>query len=156
MLVAYEFGRHAAPGPLIATNIVASALGSSGTPEQKGEVLEGLLAGDVIATWAYAEPRPHDRLGEVSLEATPDGDGWTLNGTKVAVEAGGTAAQLLVTARTGGNLTQFLVPTDATGVTVTPMHTIDLTQRFSSVSFDGVSRPELGSGGGDRRRRPTD
>jgi len=144
MIVAYEFGRHAAPGPLIVTNIVASALSSFGTPEQKCEVLEGLLSGDVIATWAYAEPRPHGRLAEVSLEATQDGHGWSLNGTKVAVEAAGTAAQLLVTALTGGNLTQFLVPTDATGVTVTPMHTVDLTQRFSSVSFDGVAVPSSG------------
>src|SRR5215472_1345266 len=34
-LVAHEFGRHAAPGPLIATNVVAAALSRSGSAEQK-------------------------------------------------------------------------------------------------------------------------
>src|SRR5215204_6684593 len=34
-LVAYEFGRHAAPGPLLPTNVVAGALSRRGTNEQK-------------------------------------------------------------------------------------------------------------------------
>src|SRR5580700_794290 len=113
MLVAYEFGQHAAPGPLIGANVVAAALSASGSEEQKAEVLSGILAGEIVGTWAYAEPRPHDGLGEVALEATAHGDGWSLTGKKVAVESGATAEQLLVTARSGGGLTQFLVPSDA-------------------------------------------
>ena len=141
MLVAYEFGRHAAPGPLIAGNVAAAGLSAHGSPGQKADVLQGVLAGEVVATWAYAEPRPHNRLGEIALEATSDGDGWSLSGTKTAVEAGTTADYLLVTGRTGGGLTQFLVPTGSSGVTVTPMHTVDLTRRFASVSFERVSVP---------------
>ena len=32
----------------------------------------------------------------------------------------------------------MLVPTDAPGITITPMKTVDLTRRFSVVRFDGV------------------
>ena len=42
-LVAYEFGRHAAPGPLVATNVVAATLSAhSAAPD----VLAGLLSGE--------------------------------------------------------------------------------------------------------------
>ena len=91
-----------------------------------------------MVSWAYAEPRPGDRLGVISMEAARHGDGWSLSGAKQPVEAAGSAQYLLVTARTADGLTQFLVPADAPGVTITPMHTVDLTRRFSSVRFDGV------------------
>jgi alkylation response protein AidB-like acyl-CoA dehydrogenase len=141
MLVAYEFGSHASPGPLIATNVVASALSRSGSPQQKSDVLQGIIAGEIVASWAYAEARPRNHLGEVTLEAKPDGDGWSLTGTKVAVEAGGTAHYFLVTARTGEGLSQFLVGADTPGLTVKAMNSVDLTRRFSEVVFDGVQVP---------------
>ncbi len=140
-LVAYEFGRHASPGPLVATNLVAAALSRSGSVEQKSTVLPGLLSGDLVASWAHAEARPHDSLGTVVLEATRSGDGWRLDGRKVAVEAGGTSQQFLVSARTDLELSQFLVPADAPGLTVTPMTGLDLTRRYSSVEFAGVTVP---------------
>jgi alkylation response protein AidB-like acyl-CoA dehydrogenase len=136
-LVAYQFGRHAAPGPLIGGNIVAAALSRSGSRRQKDEVLGGILAGDIVATWAVAEPRPHDGLGAIALAAAPSpGGGWSLVGTKVQVESALTASHVLVTARAPGGITQFLVPLDAPGITVRPMQTVDLTRRFSSVTFE--------------------
>ena len=136
-LVAYEFGYHASPGPLVATNVVAAALSRAGSAEQKADVLGGIVAGELVASWAYGEPHPGDRLGAVTMEAARDGDGWSLSGVKQPVEAGGSAQHFLVTARTGDGLTQFLVPADTPGLTVTPMHTVDLTRRFSSLRFDG-------------------
>jgi len=87
-LVAFEFGRHASPGPLVAANVVAAALSRSGTDEHKAELLPRIVAGEVVAGWAIAEPPPNDRLGHVALEAAPSGDAWSLTGRKVAVEAG--------------------------------------------------------------------
>ncbi|MGH9057693.1 MAG: acyl-CoA dehydrogenase family protein, partial [Acidimicrobiales bacterium] len=46
-LVAYEFGRHAAPGPLAVTNIVAAALSETG--HHGDEVIGSLLSGDSMA-----------------------------------------------------------------------------------------------------------
>src|SRR5437588_4666005 len=78
-LIAFEFGRRAAPGPLLPTNVVAAALSAPGGDEHAA-VLAGLLAGTAIASWCYAEPRPNDRLGAVALEARLDGAEVVLHG----------------------------------------------------------------------------
>ncbi len=108
-LVAYEFGQHAAPGPLATTNVVASALSDvDGTTWSA--VLAGLLSGTSVATWCHAEPKPNDRLGDVALDVRIDGDEVVLQGVKRPVESAGRADHLLVTGRTDGGLTQVLVP----------------------------------------------
>ncbi len=139
-LVAHEFGRHAAPGPLVPTNIVAGAL-SAAADNAHTDLITELLAGSSIATWCFAEGQPHDRLGEVALEVRVEGDELVLDGVKRPVESADQASHLLVTGRTGDGLTQVLVPADAGGVTIRPMHTVDLTRRFAVVAFDGVRVP---------------
>jgi alkylation response protein AidB-like acyl-CoA dehydrogenase len=144
-LVAFEFGRHAAPGPLISSNVVAAALSKVGTAQQRADVLPGILSGEAIGSWGYAEPRPHSHLGEVTAQVTKSGANLVLNGTKAPVEAGAQANNLLVTATTAGaepRRVQVLVPVETPGVTVTPMHSVDLTLRFASVTFDNVELPE--------------
>jgi alkylation response protein AidB-like acyl-CoA dehydrogenase len=140
-LVAHEFGRFAAPGPLAPTNVVASALARSGTDEQKGGALADLIAGDKIASWAYAETHPLDKLGAVSLEATARDGGYVLTGAKAPVESAGQSDLFLVTAKDGAGLTQFLVPADSAGLTITPMKNLDLTRRFGHLHFDQVQVP---------------
>lgn len=139
-LVAYEFGRHAAPGPLTVTNVVAAGMCEAGG-DAAAEVVAGLLSGTAIATWCFAEPSPNDRLGTVTLAVRADGDHVVLNGVKRPVESAASADHLLVTGRSGSGLTQVLVPSDTPGVSVTPMRTIDLTRRFSVISFDDVRVP---------------
>jgi len=137
-LVAAEFGRHAAPGPLVPTNVVAAALNE--TAAHSG-VLAELLAGTAVATWCYTEPPASRRLGDVALEMRVEGDEVVLTGSKRPVESALQAQHLLVTGRTGSGLTQVLVPTDAPGITITPLRSVDLTRRFASVTFDGVRAP---------------
>jgi alkylation response protein AidB-like acyl-CoA dehydrogenase len=138
-LVAHEFGRHAAPGPLATTNVVAAALAASGAAHSA--VLVPLLSGSSVATWCHAEPRPNDHLDKVALEVRVDRHEVVLDGMKRPVESGGRADHLLVTGRTGDGLTQVVVPVDTTGVSITPMRSVDLTRRFSAVTFDGVRLP---------------
>jgi alkylation response protein AidB-like acyl-CoA dehydrogenase len=139
-VVAYEFGRHGAPGPLVATNVVASALNSA-EGASNASVLADLLSGEQIATWAYGEPPPNDSLGTVTLEIRPDGNELVLNGAKRPVESAGQARTILVTGRTAGGLTQVLVPADAPGVSIEPMQSIELTRRYSKVTFQDVRVP---------------
>ncbi len=77
-LVAYEFGHHAAPGPLLATNVVAAALSTAGTGAAQTDVLAGLLAGETVATWCA--PRLGERPGEwrAAVEIEGDGEGVVL------------------------------------------------------------------------------
>jgi alkylation response protein AidB-like acyl-CoA dehydrogenase len=137
-LVAYEFGRRAAPGPLAATNVVAGALSAAGADKA---LLAGLIEGSAVASWCLSEPAPNDGFSKLACEIAPEGDGLVLNGVKRPVESAAQASHLLVTGRTGSGLTQVLVPRDAEGVTVTPMAGVDLTKRFSVVTFDDVRLP---------------
>jgi alkylation response protein AidB-like acyl-CoA dehydrogenase len=139
-LVAHEFGRHAAPGPLVATNVAAAALSDASSGDHD-ELLAGILAGSSVVSWGLAEPRPHDRLGDVTTQIVVEGSELVVDGVKRPVESADQASHVVVTGRVDGELTQVLVPTDAPGVTVTPMHTVDLTRRFAQVAFDGVRVP---------------
>lgn len=141
-IVAEELGRAVAPGPLMPVNVVAYAVATSGTAAQQESVLPPLVAGEAVAAWAFWEPGALWTADDVSMAATPAGDGFVLSGTKAAVEAGGQAQHLLVTARTESGLTQFLVAADAPGVTIRPQSSLDLSKRFAEVVFDGV---EVGS-----------
>ena len=140
-LVAHEIGRHAAPGPLLATNIVASALSAGANTDEQREVLGGIMSGEVVASWAWAGKHPADALDAFGVTATASGDGYTLSGEARPVEAGAQASWLLVSAGDGDGVTQFLVPTDAAGVTVKPLKSLDLTRRYASVTFDSASVP---------------
>lgn len=157
-LVAYEFGRHAAPGPLVVTNVVAATLSEAGDGGH-GSVISELLSGGSIATWCFGEPEPNSPFDGVAMQIGVESDEVVLNGAKRPVESGARADQLLVTGRTGDGVTQVLVPAGASGVSVTPMHTIDMTRRFSVVTFDDVRVPssavvgEVGNAGEQVRRQ---
>ncbi len=138
-LVAYEFGHHAAPGPLTATNVVASALSEHGATGVQAEVLEGLLSGEAIATWCGPELGARPGEWRTGVEAERNGDEIVLRGTVRPVEHGAQADHFLVTARDGAGLTQVLVPAAAAGVAVEPLQTVDLTRRYAAVTFDGVA-----------------
>jgi alkylation response protein AidB-like acyl-CoA dehydrogenase len=149
-LIAYEFGRHAAPGPLAPANVVAAAL-SDDPSSDHADLLAGLLSGTSIASWCYGEPHPNDHFGDVGLEVRVEGPHVVLNGCKRPVEAVGVATHLLVTGRTGSGLTQVVVPTDATDMAVRPMHSVDLTRRLYEVTFQELRVPKeavLGGIGG--------
>jgi alkylation response protein AidB-like acyl-CoA dehydrogenase len=137
-LVAHEFGRHAAPGPLCSTNVVAAALSAAGGDR---DLIAGLLDGTSIATWCMSEGAPGDGLGDLRFSITVQGDELVLHGVKRPVESAKVASHFLVSGVTGDGLTQVIVPATADGISVTPMRGVDLTRRFSVVRFDGVRVP---------------
>jgi len=124
-LIAYEFGRHAAPGPLAVANVVAATLSETGAHP---EVLQELVSGTSIASWSSSDSPP--------LNLAVEGNNLVVSGVTRPVESAADADHLLVTGRTGEGFVQLLVPTDAPGVSYRPMRTVDLTRRFSAVTFD--------------------
>lgn len=137
-IVAEEMGRLVAPGPLAAVNVVADTLGRRGDGAQRAEVLGALTTGEMVATWAFAEPRGSWDAASVELAARKDGERWLLDGTKSFVAEADAADVFLVTARTGDALTQFLVPATTEGVAVVPRESLDLVRHFGDVVFRGV------------------
>jgi alkylation response protein AidB-like acyl-CoA dehydrogenase len=140
-LVAYQFGLHAAPGPLLGSNVLAAALARWGSSEQQAGPLSELLSGRATGAWALAEVAPHDALGRVQTRATESADGFELHGVKSPVEAGLDATYVLVTARGDHGLTQFVVPNEAGGPRVAPLHSLDMTKRFARLEFDRLHVP---------------
>ena len=137
-LVAFEFGMRAAPGPLVSVNLVAAALSAGGTHES---ALAGILAGSLIATGAG------DRPDGVTMRI--EGDDLVIDGVTRPVESAGVADLFLVVGLMPSGPTQVLVPADASGVSITPMHTVDLTRRFSVVTFERVRLPRAAVVGGE-------
>ncbi len=136
-IVADEMGRGLVPGPFMPVNVVADTLSRSGTTDQQA-LLEGVMAGEVVPAWAFCEPGGVWTAGHVAAKAVPVNAGYELTGTKTAVEAGAQAHHLLVTARTPDGPAQFLLPSDAPGMTITPQESLDLGRRFAEVRFDKV------------------
>jgi alkylation response protein AidB-like acyl-CoA dehydrogenase len=134
-LVAEEMGRLVAPGPLLPVNVVADTLARSGSPDQQEAELGGLMSGERIATWAFAEPSATWDAAGVATIATERDGAWVLSGTKSYVQDAAVADAWLVTARTGGGLTQFLVPAGTPGVTVRAVQSLDFTRRFGELQL---------------------
>ncbi len=135
-VVADAFGRQVAPGPLVPTNVVAAALAASADASH-ADLLGRIISGDAVAAWCGSE----HALGAGTTAVAATGDGFTLTGFSAPVEAATRAEVLLVTAVVDGELSQFLVPADTDGVSVTPLDGIDPVRRFARVDFTDVVVP---------------
>jgi alkylation response protein AidB-like acyl-CoA dehydrogenase len=140
-LVAEEMGAMVSPGPLIPTNVVAQTLSRDAPEELAARVLPGLLSGETVAAWCVAEPGSDITPDGMALRARRDGTEFVLDGVKRPVEAGGQADWLLVTATGPEGLSQFLVPSSAPGLRITPLRGLDLVRRHAEIGFDGVRVP---------------
>src|SRR3984957_3215655 len=137
-IIAEQFGRLAAPGPFLVVNVVAAALAEAANAGIHAGLIQRLLTGEAIATWACCAPeRGWDPVAG-AIDAAADGDGYLLTGTHEQVEAASDADEFLVLARTAAGLTQFIVPSDAEGLIVSALTSLDLTHGFGRVTYDGV------------------
>jgi alkylation response protein AidB-like acyl-CoA dehydrogenase len=142
VIIAEEMGRLVSPGPLLVTSAVLVGLAEASTRHEHAKIINALIAGEAVATWAIYEPGRGWEPDQPTVTASPDGFGnYLLHGVKDRVEAGRQADCFLVTARTHAGFAQFLVPSDADGVDVASGATLDLVRALSRVSFDSVRVP---------------
>jgi alkylation response protein AidB-like acyl-CoA dehydrogenase len=134
VLVAEELGRMVAPGPFLPANVVAMALDRWADTDRRRAILAGIIDGSSIAAWVPLDLGGRDPQ---RLTASPGG-GYSLSGTRVAVEAGAHADVLFVTGRTPAGPRHAVVPAAAPGVHIEPMGSLDLTRRYATVRFDEV------------------
>lgn len=137
-LVAELIGHTVAPGPFLAVNTVLAGLVDAANAEAHADTIEALVGGELIASWAVAEPGRGWAPSESTVTATEDGDDVRLDGVKHFVDAGPDCDAFLVVASTGDGLQQYVVPADAPGVTIVAQATVDLVKRCARVTFDGV------------------
>ena len=144
--VSEQLGKTVAPGPLYPVSIVLAGLVGCAERQQHAAIIESLVSGEQVASWAVSEPGRGWAPRDPSVTASETGpetgsgtdSGYRIDGTKDRVEAGGQSAVLLVVARCADEVRQFLVPTDAPGVRITPQQSVDLVKQYARVDFDGV------------------
>lgn len=122
--VLVEIGRTVAPVPLATHGAAGAAIAAIGSAAQQERWLTGAADGATLLTVALSEERAH-LPSTPTLTATPDGDGWVLDGVKTLVRAGLAADLFLVTAQTASGAAVFLVAPDDAGVERTAQHTSD-------------------------------
>jgi alkylation response protein AidB-like acyl-CoA dehydrogenase len=152
-IVLEEMGRVLLCAPYFSTVVLAAnAIMNAGTDEQQGALLPGIASGETIAALAFTEPNGRWDASGITMEATKQGDGYVLDGTKMFVIDGHTANLIVVVARTAGTsgedgISFFTVEGDAKGLTRTPLATMDQTRKQAKLEFSGVQAKPLGEPG---------
>ncbi|MEB3070010.1 acyl-CoA dehydrogenase [[Mycobacterium] vasticus] len=97
----------------------------SGSEELKAQVLPGLAAGEVMASYALSEREAGSDAAAMRTRAKADGDDWILNGSKCWITNGGKSSWYTVMAVTDPDLdangiSAFMVHVDDEGFSVGP------------------------------------
>ena len=93
-------------------------LAEYGTPDQKQRYLTHILAGEAVTCVGMTEPDAGSAVTDLTTSATPDGDGWRINGVKVFQTHASVAEMMLTYVRFGpgiGGIGSVLIPRNAEG-----------------------------------------
>lgn len=151
-VVTEELLAHGAPvaAHWVADRQVAPGLLAYGNEEQRQRLLPGIAAGRFYSAIGMSEHSAGSDLAAAQTKATRTEGGWRLTGTKVWTSGAHQAHQVVVLARSSpvdaenrhGGFSQFLVPCDAPGVTVSPVALMSGEHHFNEVIFDDVCVPD--------------
>lgn len=139
-----EMGRALLPGPFFSTVVLAGMpILDAGSEAQKREFLPRIAEGQLVMTLALTEPSARWDAAGIEATASPSGDGYVINGTKLFVPNAHVSDYMVVAARTGRateDVTLFIVPGRASGVSQALLKTI-ASDRQSEVVFNNVRVP---------------
>jgi alkylation response protein AidB-like acyl-CoA dehydrogenase len=127
--------------------IVGRTIRAVGSEEQKQTFLPPFLAGEIIFALGYTEPDSGSDVAAAKTRAVRDGDDWIIDGQKMFTTLAHEAAYVFLLARTNPDvpkhrgLTMFLVPLDAPGVEIHPVHTMG-GERTNATFYTGVRVPD--------------
>jgi alkylation response protein AidB-like acyl-CoA dehydrogenase len=139
-----EIGRNILPGPLIATITSTFLILEAGTEEQKKELLPKIARGELIITTALLESEGVFDASGITVKATPKGDDFVINGTKLFVEMAHVANYIICVTRTKDStapekgITLFIVDSKATGISHEVMPTT-AADKLCEVHFKDVT-----------------
>jgi alkylation response protein AidB-like acyl-CoA dehydrogenase len=134
---------------VISPAIAGSMLTAHGSPEQKAAWLPGIADGTKRIAFAITEPDAGTNTHSITTTAHRDGDGWRLRGQKYWTSGIDDAQAVLVVAKDAepgpdgrGTLSLFLVPTDAPGLSFTPIDSaLQIPENQFTTYFDDVAVP---------------
>jgi len=134
LLLMEQFGRGLVTSPYVAQVVLAGQILRAA---DRTELLERLVEGTERFAVAYEEPHARYDPAVVKTSAVREGDAYVLRGTKVRVLDASTANTLIVSARTGDEISLFAVPADAANVTLEKYASED-GYDVANVRLDGV------------------
>jgi alkylation response protein AidB-like acyl-CoA dehydrogenase len=146
-----EISRAKVPGILdvIGVGMLGPCIIAHGSEEQKGRYLGPMLHGDEVWCQLFSEPAAGSDLAAIQTRARQAEDGtWSLSGQKVWTTNAHFASFGLLLARTDPDvpkhrgLTMFIVPMDASEVTVRGLRQISGEAEFNEVFLDEVPLAE--------------
>jgi len=141
-----ETYRARAPLPVIAVNTIGPTIMQFGTEEQKKSLLPKIVRGEMFFGVGYTEPSAGTDLASLQTRAVRDGDQWVINGQKIYTTHAHDAEYIWLAARTDPDapkhkgISIILVPTDAKGFSVTPIHTLG-GERTNATYYEDVRVP---------------
>jgi acyl-CoA dehydrogenase len=103
----------------VSVGLAGGAVVSKGTPDQIERWGLPLVTLAKIGSWCLTEPGAgSDAFGSMKTAATPDGDGYRLNGSKTFITNGPGADLFVVYARVGEGIGTFVVEKEMKGFSV--------------------------------------
>lgn len=139
-----------ASGFLVSSLTCGKAVRDVGTPEQLARWIPGIADGTGLFAFSLTEPQSGSDAAAMHTRATRVAGGWVLNGQKVYTTGATISKYLLVYARSDdrslaerGDITTFVVPTDAQGLQISPIPKLGLHPIPSCfLFFDSVFVPD--------------
>jgi alkylation response protein AidB-like acyl-CoA dehydrogenase len=123
-----ESMRSGAPVPMLTINTVGPTIMHFGSDEQKQFFLPKILRGEIFFSIGYTEPGAGTDLASLKTRAVRDGDEYVINGQKIFTSLASDADYIWLATRTNPEakkhkgISIFIVPKNAPGVKVVPMH----------------------------------
>lgn len=143
-----QMGANILPGPFLCTVVEgAMPILDVGSEEQKREFLPKIASGELIFTMALLEADGTYEACGISTKATPQGDGFVINGTKLFVEMAHVADYLICVTRTKDaasledGITLFIVDAKAAGIHFEVIPTMAM-DKLCEVRFENVAVPK--------------
>jgi acyl-CoA dehydrogenase len=130
----------------IADRQVGPGLLAYGTEEQRQRILPRIAAGRYFSAIGMSEPQAGSDLAAAAARATRTDGGWVLSGTKVWTSGAHLSHQVVVLARTSpldpqhrhAGFSQFIVPTDSSGIDISPIVLMSGEHHFNEITFNEV------------------
>ena len=143
-----EVMRAGYPFPFLTTESVGPQLAEYGNEWQRGELVPGILAGELLVCIGYSEPGAGTDLAALKTRAEKDGDEWVINGQKMWTSLAHFSDYTWLAVRTDPDaakkhrgISLFLVPNDDPGWSCTPVVTLGGV-RTNATFYDNIRVPE--------------
>jgi 3-oxocholest-4-en-26-oyl-CoA dehydrogenase beta subunit len=141
-LLLEAMGEACLTGPFFATVVLGvSTIIAAGSDEQKKELLPKLAEGKRLLTLALTEPGGWYGISNISTTAEKNGGTYRLNGVKLFVDCAHVADHILCAAKSGGDLSLFMVDAKSTGLKIKAFKTLGY-EKQCQVVLENVVVPE--------------